>query len=661
MIDSRLQQRWKRTGAEQNLSSDSQIAAFLLRRYGESRAKVSVDAHLCSSPDAHLCSTCQSPLTLICLTCHPARSKCNNNNDNNYDDTLTSTIGSDSDDGSHHVIHDSDSDDDSHHVIHDSDSVSDALSPTSLADGKCSTMESTVESTSTNGGMFPEKRLNSFSAASGSNNSKDCGGYREVGEVASLTRNADAKVSGSCFLKLVDISSSWSVEELQRKGLLPPGESGQLRESENKKKRATQQNEREVKTNAINIGASRHTEVLSRNSKTGESEAVKEKASKTQDKRGAGEKKTKGKKVQTNSIRGSKHAEALSQDSEGKTELTTKKRGRPRKKELCETSERGEKKSFQCRVCSLTIQDGSSRRVHERSHAIDGKGHQCEQCPAVFRTVANLVRHRRLHSGEKPFRCEVCAKSFARSNTLRQHKLIHTNDRPYKCPQCGEAFRQRGMVAVHRLKVHTLERPFGCNVCGATFVVKGHLQVHVQSHTGHRPYLCEECGASFTKKGILETHRMIHAGVKPFSCDICPKSFYRMVDVRAHRKTHLNIRDAVCSECGAAFVSKSTLKRHMQIHTGFRPFSCPECGKNFASKSELKVHTRIHFGLKPYICDVCQRGFQTMGNMKKHRNNRHKHAPPYVSASAATGAERLEEGSAIKRSATAGSDDSSPV
>lgn len=102
---------------------------------------------------------------------------------------------------------------------------------------------------------------------------------------------------------------------------------------------------------------------------------------------------------------------------------------------------------------------------HLKTH--EGKQWECDTCSKMFTTKYFLKKHKRLHSGEMPYKCKLCDKSFTFQQSYHKHRLYHKDDKPHTCATCGRSFKELSTLHNHE-RIHTGEKPFACETCGAS-------------------------------------------------------------------------------------------------------------------------------------------------------------------------------------------------
>ncbi|XP_053573981.1 zinc finger protein 883 isoform X2 [Bombina bombina] len=277
---------------------------------------------------------------------------------------------------------------------------------------------------------------------------------------------------------------------------------------------------------------------------------------------------------------------------------------------------------FFCGKCGKSFIDSSQLVIHHRTHTGE-KPYACNGCEKTFICKLHLVRHQRSHTGERPYVCSICEKGFAQSSNLLTHLRTHTGEKPYSCMHCGKCFIRRSHVVRHQ-RIHTGEGPYLCTECGKSFTESSALLKHQRSHTGEKPYACTKCQKNFIDKSALANHLRTHTGERPYLCRVCGKSFTHGSALIKHRRIHTGEKPYTCGNCGKSFSQTSALANHERTHTGEKPFSCTDCGKCFTQSSSLVKHQRTHTGERPYSCTECGKSFTYSSVLVKHRRTHNK-------------------------------------
>ncbi|XP_034232128.1 zinc finger protein 678-like isoform X2 [Thrips palmi] len=161
-------------------------------------------------------------------------------------------------------------------------------------------------------------------------------------------------------------------------------------------------------------------------------------------------------------------------------------------------------KCQKCNGSGIIFVGGARRELIEKP-----RRHVCDTCGAAFARYSSLWSHRRLHTGEKPYKCGVCGMQFSQSPHLKNHERIHSGERPYQCEVCDKVFARHSTLWNHR-RIHTGEKPYRCEICGSSFNQATHLKNHNKVHTGEKPHRCDICDVAFSDRFALKRHRGIH-------------------------------------------------------------------------------------------------------------------------------------------------------
>ncbi|XP_039535544.1 zinc finger protein 1035 isoform X2 [Pimephales promelas] len=277
--------------------------------------------------------------------------------------------------------------------------------------------------------------------------------------------------------------------------------------------------------------------------------------------------------------------------------------------------EKNYKEEFKCALCQEAYADSKALSEHCLTHVPGPSVSKCQFCKHQFSSHAGLIRHIRIHTGERPFPCQTCGRHFTRKEYLKVHEEKCTVEQSVQTPNAEEIQAEKSVDTALQKSVDTAlsktNKVYNCSYCPHSFRFPNNLKLHERAHLAKTVFPCSKCG-KFYRKRKFKDHDAICNGdkLKP-ACRKCGRFFSRKNYRDGHEKqckgklsteikTSTKEKDRFehkCPQCFKCFRTRSFLQKHLSLHSKETPYACIHCGQNFDNQDRYLEHKAFCGGL----------------------------------------------------------------
>ncbi|VDK44786.1 unnamed protein product [Anisakis simplex] len=309
---------------------------------------------------------------------------------------------------------------------------------------------------------------------------------------------------------------------------------------------------------------------------------------------------------------------------------------------------------FRCPHCTCVFNSVQPLQVHMRKrHQYDSSASQSpksknESFPVVVENLKqqeavtsesqqNIRNRRRLVC------CSICGKAFGKCSDLLRHYRVHSGNRPFSCNRCHKNFAWKSSLKLHSEKHIREENAYNYNECSrchlcmkqlsSTTSLRRHIKLHARS--SERCATCSQLCVPQENSEVSEMNEIENEAQQLISDgnDLAVQLFgdadLQTTDVmqKGHHQSQLG-NECVFDEFGMIANAYPSLVEQPSSSAVINEPRCPVCLFTFHSETALCSHL-ANMNIDPahefavLICSICEKSFTGSTQLSEHLRTVH--------------------------------------